>query len=175
MLCYCSWLTVGTSPYGSTIPAPGIGSSRKSIFSEIMRMISVLIPSIQYTFGYHGAMSTSKQPSQPAIFQHGEPVVHPSSKPANYRPSGLGKYRPSKPGKAEPSEPVYHPSTVPHGRPPSSISAGFRGLRCVTTCIGKEDGPYQLCGSCRSYVICNNGYETPILIGYFYVTQPLIW
>jgi len=40
---------------------------------------------------------------------------------------------------------------------------------CVKGCSKKHSGRYPLCGSCKRYVMCSQGYVSMILIGWFHV------
>ena len=49
------------------------------------------------------------------------------------------------------------------------LPSSSRGRPCIRRCTMEHSGAYQMCGSCKQYVICSGGYVSLVSSGWFHV------
>jgi len=121
------------------------GSARRSLLTDIVKIMETIIPGLKYTFGYDGDMLKDHSIKK----QHG--------KPPNYQPGKNESILPSKP------TPDFEMHLL------DDWPGNNRGRSCVKRCTKKQSGYYSLCGSCRKYIICYQGYVSLIVIGWLHM------
>ena len=113
---------------GSMSEHPPASSARPSFLTDIVKMLDTIVPRLKYTFGYQRDM----QKHNPARKQYGKPW------------NSEQVIRRAMPVSAKPT-PVHQ-------------TDNSRGRPCVNRCGERHLGYYSLCGSCKKYVYCDNGY-----------------
>ena len=108
---------------------PPASSTRPSYLSEIVKMVDTILPRLKHTFGYQRDMRKDK------------PGREQYEKPSNY------DEQPSRRAMPESPEPT-----------PVHQTDNRRERPCVKECDERHLGYYSLCGSCKKYVYCDNGY-----------------
>ena len=118
---YCSCF-IANVRYGSHFRYTKGSSSRSSYLTNIVKMMTRLIPRLKSTFGHQN----DERRDNPAGGHIRTRMLDETSSSNVVRP-------------------------------------------CVKRCSKKHSGAYPLCGSCKRYVVCSNGYVSLILIGWFHV------